>query len=475
MLNTQQRRPRVTGRTINAQQVFNPTGTNAAPARSSALGLANLPAERAVISVVLQQPDSFTLVSDRLEAGDFFGYTHGFIWHAFETLIDEGQVIDMLTVSKALDAMPTSPIKGDEALGELSRLYGAAPAARNLEVYVDQVRASATLIRLLDATVQIQGRLFESGADVAAVAAFGEQKILEATADRIGALDTSVQSALARYWQDLQARAAGQLVPGILTGWSTYDDRQTGLGGAHVGTVTVVAGMEGFGKTTWVLSLARNAAKAGLRVVIVSLEMREDEIMQLFVSMESWIWKGILQRGDLNAEQMQQFEDAVGRIAQWKLDIVDEFRASDNPLTPFALRRKLRLMMRSGQIDLLVIDGLWLMEATNASGERHRDVAQIMYELSDLAKGEIGQPMPIFITHQYSGEVAARNVKKPTIFHLAESAGVRRNAQVIIGLWRALDSDWMEAHVLKDRVLGHAGYMIPFKYEPQRSMYTEGR
>lgn len=468
------RRSRISGRVIDMQEVWKPMGGERPPAQSSALGLANLPAERAVIGAVLQQPDLLALVSDRLEAGDFFAFAHGYIWHALLTLQNEGKVIDILTVAERLDAEPNAPLKGEEAVRVLSQLFGAVPQAKHLEVYAKQIRDSATKIRLLDATVKIQERLFRDGADIETLAAFGEQVILESTADRLDALDTSVQSAVACYWQTLKALQEGRRVAGIQTGWPTYDHREVGVGGLHVGTVTVVVGMEGFGKTTWVLSLARNVAKQGKRVVVISLEMRRDEIMQVFISMESWIWKGILQRGDLNEEQVGQFEDAVGRISDWKMDIIDEFRASDHPLTPAALRRKLRLLMRRGAIDLVVIDGLWLMEATAPSGQRFRDVSQITHELSDISKGELGQPFPLVITHQYSGEIAARNVTKPTIFHLAESAGVRRNVQVIIGLWRALESNWMEAHVLKDRVLGHAGYMIPYEYVPTRSLYQEG-
>lgn len=467
-MNTLTKRDRVTGLVLNFQP----------PTANVGLSVADSDAERAVISAVLQEPSLFVTVAAMLEPRDFYGLMHGFYWYAFSKLMEAQQPIDILSVSAVLTNEPTAPQKGDAAIDELSQLYSAAPRAANVEYYAQRVRDAALRLRLLKAADDMKAAALDKSVSVVALTDTCNELLFKATEQRVGGDDTSAAVAVGEYWQLLNERMASNTLPGLKTGWEKWDDPRVALGGLYAGDVTVVAGKEGYGKSTWMLSLLRNLLSAGKRVALFTLEMQKKEIMQVLFSMETAIWKSQLRDGHLTPEQYEAFKAAAMRIADWKLHIVDEFRAASNPLTPLALRRKLRLLLREGVVDLVAIDGLWLMEATDerdrGQANRPRAVAQITYELSDIAKGDLGQPFPVLLMHQYSGDVAQKKVKKPTLYHLAESAGVRRNAQVIVGLWRDLDSDWFEAHVLKDRATGHANYIGYFKYNAARSLYEEG-
>lgn len=71
---------------------------------------------------------------------------------------------------------------------------------------------------------------------------------------------------------------------GITTGVNELDEL---IGHIGKGTVSVVAGASGQGKSTWAINMAYNAAKNGLHIVYISLEMAERDILNKFISLHS--------------------------------------------------------------------------------------------------------------------------------------------------------------------------------------------
>jgi replicative DNA helicase len=280
---------------------------------------------------------------------------------------------------------------------------------------------------------------------------------------------TDTKSIMDNYWTKVETMRDASINPAIPTGFAQLDEQ---CGGLYPGEVTVLAGSEGMGKTTWALSAGRNMVKAGKRVAVFTLEMTQEEIIRTFTAMETGIFKNVLKQYTLSDYQWGLFTKAAGDIANWPMEIVDEFPT----LTPIQCRRKLRKLMNNGDIDVVIIDGLWLMEASEPTGERFRDVSVIMRDLNLIARDF---NVPILITHQYNAQIDGK--KHPTVFFLSESAGVRRNAQMIWGLHRASfydrDSvdDTTSLYSLKDRNGGSVGAKWPFIYNQSHSRYEGGQ
>jgi len=461
-----------------AAPVIDARGTFSGQPTSALAKLVETEAERAIIGAILQEPELFWSLSEQLQAPDFYWLKHRWVWYAFEQMAAVKEPIDILNVARWLDDAPQAPVKGDAAIDLLTDLLSASPNAAHAESYAAHVRDAATRLRIMQATADMQAVALDTGQDIETVTDRVNELIFAATDQHLGLDNTDVRKALERYAETMQERVTGNRRPGVASGWARWDDPVAATGGLYPGDVTVLAGNEGLGKTTWMLSFARNVLRAGYPVVFFTLEMRKDEILQILISQESGIPKTTLRDGSLTTEQQVGFAVAAARVAEWPLEIIDEFRGEDKPLTPLALRRRLRVLFSRTEIRLACVDGLWLMEPSKEqerrANDRPRAVGKIMQSLSDIAKGDAGLPLPIMITHQYTGEVAAsQNVKRPTIYHLAESAGVRRNAQVIVGLWRNSDKPLTEAHILKDRSGGNQGYIGYFAFDRARSLYEE--
>lgn len=411
--------------------------------------LANLEAEAAVLGAVIRDPKVYAGVSEVLQSADFFMLWHGWVWYAFDQITARSQHIDLISVADELQALKQLGSDGEH---RLAMLAANTPSAYSVDTYAQIVRDCATRLRVVKAADQMVQAAFDRQTFREAEAFVDEcnRLLFEATDQVIHRADTNLTAVLDKFVAQAEDAFTNGERRGLKSGYSNLDDL---LRGAVPGELTVIAGAEGMGKTTFVLGLARNLAKVDRHVAIFTLEMSQEEIIRSFVSMESGLPKRALKALDFSGDQWAKFTQGVGAFNSWHVHVIDEFSS----LSPIQLRRRLRTLVSAQheQIDAVVIDGLWLMEANRPTDKRNEDVRNITRDLIVIAR-DFG--VPIYLTHQYNGDANARKDKRPVLHDLAESAGVRRNAQVILGLYRNSyygvphnGQDVSEVHVLKDR------------------------
>lgn len=73
------------------------------------------------------------------------------------------------------------------------------------------------------------------------------------------------------------------------------------------------------------LSIALNAAKFGARILIFTMEMGHEQIVQRFVSMETGINTQKLRTGQLDQREYSRFVEATGRLGNLNI-FIDELR-----------------------------------------------------------------------------------------------------------------------------------------------------
>lgn len=425
--------------------------------------------EQAVIGAVLQHPEVYPSVSEIIQAADFFFLRNGFIWHAIDTLSGRGESLDILSVSGFMETLENSPLKGNELDALLTDMMASCPDWHNAEEYARRVFNVSLRIRMIRASKDIEATALDKTITIDEVINRGDSLLYAAT-NRVIEKPSGIKTATGAYYDKVERMLTEGRSIGTPYGFSELDKL---VGGAYPGEVTVVAGSEGMGKTTWMLSTIRNQIKNGNRIALFTLEMTQEEITRNFIAMESGLYKDNLKAFKLAPPDWTKFVEASGVIGGWSLDVVDEFPT----LSPVQLRRKLRKMLMSEPIDVLFIDGLWLMQASEPTDDRPKDVFTIMRDLNIIARDF---DIPIIIAHQYNADASKRGDKKPTIYDLAESAGVRRNAQVVIGLYRESYYDpnsvntVTEGYILKDRNGRAQGKNAPFGYNEQYSRFEEG-
>jgi replicative DNA helicase len=388
--------------------------------------LGNVRAEEGVIGAVLQKPEIYSVLAELLEPGDFSILFNGMVWRTFEVITELGKKIDPLTVADQLekhDVLDTT---------RLAALIGRAPEPDNAEVYARMVRNAAKLIRIATAGMQMVELAQDNNNrdSVDDVVDECNKLLFEATEKHIEK-PTSALSILNVYSDKVETSIESgntRTENSVATGFYRWDDHLKGFAPTEL---TVLAGADGMGKTTLALSIVRNILHRGGRIAYFTLEMTQEETIRALIAMETGIPKDVLRARTLTLEQYGRFVEATGRMGKWGLHVVDEYKT----LTPLQLRRRVRALMMQDGVDMVFIDGLWLMESTKAMFKRNEAVNAITRDLIENAQK---LHVPICLLHQYSSEVgySKGKVKVPTEYDLSESAAVRRNAQVIVGMHR---------------------------------------
>lgn len=426
--------------------------------------------ERAVIGAVLQHPEVYPSVSEIIQAADFFFLKNGFYWHAIDTLSGRGESLDLISISSFMETLPTPPLTGDALIADLADMIADCPDWRSADEYAKRVFNAALRIRLVRATKDIEMVALDKTLTVEEVVNRGDNLLYAAT-NRAIEKPTGIGQAVSSYYDKMESMLESGASLGTPYGFKELDVLLTG---AYPGEVTIVAGSEGMGKTTWILSTIRNMIKNGNKIALFSLEMTQEEITRNMIAMESGLYKDNLKAFKLTPQDWSKFVEVSGRISQWPFEMVDEFPT----LSPVQLRRKLRKMLMAQEIDVVFVDGLWLMQANEPTDDRPKDVFTIMRDLNLIARDF---NVPLIVAHQYNGKASERGNKQPTIYDLAESAGVRRNAQVIIGLYREsyYDPDSIETttkgFILKDRNGRAQGRNVDFGYNERYSRFEDGQ
>lgn len=408
--------------------------------------------EKALIGAVLLDPSQFPRAAALVQAGDFADFWHGMIWYAFEELAASRTPIDLVIAADKLKAQPSCPVDKDlidYVLASFESACGSTPD--NAPAWAEIVRDAAQRLRLI------------SACEATIKAALDDRKPLTDTATGMirtlsKVVDTrqrqqTVEEGLKALIGEFEAVMAGGVRPLIPTTFPVLDRM---IGGFVKGEVAILAGDSGMGKTTVLLSMILSLIQLGVPVTLFSIEMDMAEVLSALVAMYTGISRRKLRERMVSKEEFAAIQFAYRRLRELPLHIDTSTR-----LTVTDTRLRLLSLNLEAPLGLVVIDGLWKMSGEQKfyhDGERTK-YAEIMGGLTALAKdADIGTP-PILITHQYNTNAHGRLDKRPVMHDLAESASVRRDAQMVLGLYnaayyssgRSVSSGESELHVLKLR------------------------
>lgn len=361
----------------------------------------------------------------------FYRPEHIAIWQALRALFHAGQQIDMLTVVQQL-----------RTVGKLEAIGGPAAVLKLTERITSgaNIEAHSRLLQQLYAR-----RLTQQAA---------RQLLAGASDDTIDPLElyAEAQNTLTRLTRSLSVRKAHTAadlydatfqqittacttagLTGIPTG---YQDLDQLTGGWKPGNLILLAARPGMGKTTAALAFARNAAvQFSRRVLFVSLEMPEGELMMKLVASEVNRTTFELSHGKLGFS-LDEKMDAVATIYNDALTLQTDRLIIDpsSSLTTGQLRaRAAELKAEPAGLDLVIIDYVQLLKADTRGLSREEQVAEVSRSLKALA---LELAVPVIALAQLNREAEKRADKRPQTSDLRESGQLEQDADVIIFPWR---------------------------------------
>jgi replicative DNA helicase len=389
----------------------------------------SIQAEQSVLGGLMLDNQTWDSVSDKVVETDFYRRDHQLIFRTIEKLADQQIPFDVITISETLEA--TSELEAVGGLSYLGMLAKDTPSAANIVSYANIVRDRSVLRQLIHVGTEISDSAFNTeGRDTADLLEHAEREVFKIAEQRQRGQGgfTSIKSLLAKAVDKIEMLfEQGSHITGAATGFTDLDELTSGL---QPSDLIIVAGRPSMGKTAIAMNMAENVAiKGGKPVAVFSMEMPGDALAMRMMSSLGRIDQHKVRTGKLEDHEWPRLTSAISLLGETKLFI------DDTPaLTPTEVRSRARRLTREhGQLGLIVLDYLQLMQSPSSGDNRVQQISDISRGLKALAK-ELN--VPVVALSQLNRNLEQRPNKRPMMSDLRESGAIEQDADLIVFVYR---------------------------------------
>ena len=391
----------------------------------------NIEAEQSVIGSILLSNEIFDEINILISSKNFYDPMHQKIFSALEKLIYSGMLANPITLKNYFEN-EKDELNVPEYLVKITKFSTSSRQAIEYSKLIYDLYVKRELIKISENVIDAaklndldndgqkiienyEKSLFdlaEKGSFSSTIVKFDE------------ALKQTIEMASSAYKND-------EGIVGVPTGLTDLDDR---LGGLHKSDLVIIAGRPSMGKTALATNIAFYAAKKiqdeGKKssIAFFSLEMSSEQLSTRILAEQSRIKSNDIRRGRISEEQFDKFIETSKNITELPL-YIDETPA----ISIAALSNRARRIKRKYGLDMVVVDYIQLMSATNYREGRVQEISEITQGLKALAK-ELS--VPVLALSQLSRAVEHRDDKKPQLADLRESGSIEQDADVVMFVYR---------------------------------------
>ena len=383
----------------------------------------DLGAEMAVIGSVLIEKEALLKIMEIVKASDFYLEKHKAIFEAISDLFNLDVPVDVVTLYDELVKKGIyEQIGGKEYILDV---VNSVPSTENVIHYAKIVADKSQLRKIIAVCKDVEEQSYDSK-DAKEVTELAVQKIFDAASERdIDGIVHIKQILYHNYTKLAEMRENKGQVSGVPTGFIELDKRLAGLQPA---TLILIAARPAMGKTSLAVNIAQNIAiKEHKPVLIFSLEMSKEELVNRIISSEARIEADKMHSGEVSIEDMNKILDIIDPLSNAPIYIDDT--AS---ITVTEIRAKAKRLMLEKDLGLVVIDYLQLMNGRK-SESRQVEIAEISRSLKILAK-ELS--VPVIAVSQLSRGPEGRSDKRPMLSDLRESGAIEQDADIVMFIYR---------------------------------------
>lgn len=386
----------------------------------------DIEAEQAVLGSMLTDSEAAASAIEVLRVEDFYREDHKAIYEAILNLYNRAEPIDIITLKAELTSIGKfEQVGGIEYLAELPE---KVPTTTNAEKYIKIVEDKSMLRSLIKTANEIQALGYDPMQEVEDIVDSAEKKIFNLVQGRNQKGYTAVKDVLVESFALLEKLYnQKQHITGVPTGFADLDYKTAGL---HNSDLILIAARPAMGKSAFVLNIASYAAvKANIPVVIFSLEMSKEQMVNRILASEAMVDSNKIRTGKIEDEDWTKIAEATGILSEAPIFI------DDTPgISMTEIRAKCRKLKMEQNIGLVVIDYLQLIAGNSKrSGSREQEISEISRSLKILAK-ELN--VPVIALSQLSRAPEQRPDHRPMLSDLRESGAIEQDADIVMFLYR---------------------------------------
>lgn len=407
----------------------NPRPKPQADAQTAAIKIPphSLEAEQAVLGGLMLDNKSWDTIIDHISAVDFYDPQHRAIFKTINDLAEKRNPFDVLTVAESLKSHGSLEQIGETYLFELANNI---PSTANIIAYATIVRERSVMRQLISTSSEIADAAFNpQGRSTPELLDEAERKIFQIAEQGVNRSEVVKMSHLlaqATERMDLLYHST-EAITGVATGFADFDEMTSGL---QPGDLIIVAGRPSMGKTAFAMNITENVVMKYTKPTLVfSMEMSGEQLAMRMISSWGRLNQHKVRTGKLDKPDWQRVASAVGALSSVPLYV------DDSPgLTPGEVRARARRLMReSGQLGLIVIDYLQLMQVAGFKENRTNEISEISRSLKGLAR-EL--KVPVIALSQLNRSLEQRSDRRPIMSDLRESGAIEQDADLIAFIYR---------------------------------------
>ena len=386
----------------------------------------NFLAEKTILSCLLINSEAIELTLESLPVDAFYFKNHQEIYRAIILMYEDKLSVDIISLISYIQEQGL--LKKVGGIKVLLDLVNQVPNLVYLEEYIRLVKDKFLRRSLIKLGCQLMNESYITNNSVEDILLNLETEVFTITNEIKSQKISSNAQLLNDIFYELKQKFLKPALPGLVSGFYNLDLVTQGF---QKSDLIIIADRPSMGKTALSLNITLNVIKSlKLPVVFFSLEMSKEQIMYRLLSIETNINQTRLKSGRLYKNDWIKLSKMIKIISKLPLFIDDTPNLSIQDI-----RSKLKtIILEQGQIGLVIIDYLQLMQNPNSStGNRVQEISQITRSLKIIAR-EFN--VPVIALSQLSRNVENRIDNKPILSDLRESGSIEQDADLVLMLHR---------------------------------------
>lgn len=393
----------------------------------------NLTAEQAVLGTFFLNETVTAGARAMLKPEDFYDPRHQEIYRVITKMLDSGSSVDPILILGELDRLGNLEKVGGAAY--VTGLEQSVISPDNVTYHAEIVLKKANLRRIILGAHEIQEGIFE---DENLDAALGNlSNLVDEISQRASRMRTMDSEELSvKMWEavDRESQTDSESTA-VKSHLKAIDDIMHGF---KPSMFNVIAARPSVGKSALALQIAVKAARKGIRVLFVSLEMSWRMVMDRIVAAGIPVNADRFQKCLYDSKMLSQCAHFLEEYKTAAFHLFDDFNA-DNQSLRAAL---ISIGHRFSPVKMLVVDYMQLMQDSNAvkRGESRQEiVSSISRGLKGIARDF---DIPVIALSQLNRSTEQRSAKdaRPRLSDLRESGAIEQDADTIMFMHRPQDA-----------------------------------
>ena len=389
----------------------------------------DLNAEGAILSCIINDNSLLGNFVNRINPDIFYRKRNVVIYKTMKKLYSNDEPIDIISIRNHIFSNYQSIDKTDldEYLMEISDMF-LAPTKENLNQFIKividkyQIRTKEKMAQtILHATSKPTDYTFIK--DILRsynVLSIEDEELLSITPEALGSIIKTANK------EDLEAIEQGVLrTRGLPTGFKILDKFMR----MRPKNVYCIAARPSLGKTSLMLKIILNLIMMSYRVMLISLEMSKEELMEKLISMTHGISNDDFR--NLHPSGQIKLRNELSEFLGLNINnlVIDDYSTDINEI-----KNSIYNQHKTKQLDLVVVDYLQLININNSSENRNQEVTKI----SRILKSDISTKLiiPVLELSQLNRGLENRSNKRPMLSDLRESGSLEQDMTTVLFIYR---------------------------------------